>query len=248
MKQGKLFNEPIYITHEDDFSGPHGDVREDFRERVKGVPAVRGCWWCPWCELGFERRNPCERHMGLDGVAASCVMANNPGNRFMLNAEEWDDAMREGELRDTKANLQGRKPAYGCKPEDTLKRNKQGVPAEMVFCKFGGLIWKSTEGSFNKADFLGRFQIRTRGHRDWDLPVHPPDHDDWVMVLILPVLPESDPRHIYDVVGWKICKECKQRRYWHDRYEPGRPAFWVPQTDLHDWRLLPAMIEEAKAQ
>jgi hypothetical protein len=55
--------EPEYIATEDDFSGRHGDVREDFRAAVAGVPAVRGFWCCPLCKMQFSRRKPCVAHI-----------------------------------------------------------------------------------------------------------------------------------------------------------------------------------------
>jgi hypothetical protein len=64
---------PIYITTEDDFTGPHGDVRPDFFELTRGVPAMRGHWRCLYCGLDFTRRKPCEMHMGLRAnIPASC--------------------------------------------------------------------------------------------------------------------------------------------------------------------------------
>lgn len=63
MKQLELFDEPEYIAREDDYSGPHGDVREDFRVLVAGVPAVRAWWCCRRCRTEFFRRGPCEKHM-----------------------------------------------------------------------------------------------------------------------------------------------------------------------------------------
>lgn len=58
--------QPMYLTIEDDYSGAHGaELRPDFAELSRNVPAVRGRWKCPHCKMLFFRRKPCENHMGL---------------------------------------------------------------------------------------------------------------------------------------------------------------------------------------
>lgn len=77
--------ELIYVTTEDDYSGPHGDVREDFREAVSGVPAVRGHWLCPQCRSKFLRRKPGEKHLAECDVEL-WIELNDEDKRIVIRA------------------------------------------------------------------------------------------------------------------------------------------------------------------
>jgi hypothetical protein len=242
-------SEPMYVTSEDDFTGPHGNqpagspfaLRADFVEKVKGLPAVRGWWMCPECKMEFMRRTPCEKHMGMiAGLPAQCLVMY--GNLARLKDPHWDESMDEAVLRDVNAKKRGYKPAYGCKPEDSLKMHKIGVPCERAYYLWIDEPWVSTEGTYRAPDCLGTFQIRGGKASHYDLRTHPTDRDDLIMVLVLP----THRYRIYRVVGWRLAKDCKQEKYWHDRYEKDRPAYWMPQNLLHSWRDLPKMVAEAR--
>lgn len=64
---------PIHVYLGDDWSGPSASCRPDFRAKVKGVPAARTGWKCPYCGgIGLARK-PVAEHMGLfPDKAASC--------------------------------------------------------------------------------------------------------------------------------------------------------------------------------
>lgn len=241
-------SEPEYITVADDYSGPHGDSRDprfalraDFVEKVKGVPALRGWWRCPDCKMEFLRRTPCEKHMGMiAGLPAQCLVIH--GNLVRLIDEEWDEAIAEAILRDTKSHDRGDQPAYGCKPENTLKMMMVGTPCERAFYKWIDEPWRSTEGTYREPDCLDLFQIRGGQGNHYDLRAHPTDRDGLIMVLVLP----TQRYRVYRIVGWQTSKFCKQQKFWSDKYEKDRPAFWVPQNLLHSWRDLPKMVAEQR--
>ena len=242
-------SEPEYITAEDDLSGPHGNqpagspfaLRADFIEKTQGVPAMRGWYRCPECKMEFLRRKSCEKHMGLiAGLPSYClVMA---GNLVRLSDLHWDEHTREAFLRDRSSKDRGDKPAYGCKPEDTLKMHLVGTPCERAFYLWIDEPWVSTAGTYSAPDCLGVFQIRGGSGSNYDLRTHPTDRDELIMVLVLP----TARYRVYRIVGWRLAKECKQKKYWSDKYEKDRPAYWMPQRLLNSWRDLPKMVAEAR--
>jgi hypothetical protein len=254
---------PIYVTRKDDFTGPHSAgnddprfaLRADFIAKVKGMPAIRGWWQCPLCKLQFYRRKSCEKHMGLVvGLPAHCPMMiaqtagrrarAKPGSLVILNQEEIAMANGEGELRDIIAKAKGYLPAYGCKPEDTPRVNRIGAQGEMAFCKWAGIEWRSTEGSYQAPDFMLNLQIRTVMQPGRRLIIHDQqDIDEWLMVLVEPTGVEGE----FHIAGWMYAKDGKQPEFW---YEPrkGGGAYFVSQKVLRSTDELGEIISRAKLE
>lgn len=64
---------------------------------------------------------------------------------------------------------------------------------------------------------------------------------DWDFVPYLLVFRKSP---VYTLIGWCYGYEAKQSKYWKDVGNYGRPAWFVPQDDLHPVRTLKQTLEE----
>lgn len=159
-------------------------------------------------------------------------------DRGALTLPEWAESQVHAQLCHQRAVDLGYKPAHGCSMAKALDRHRKGSPGEMFAYKWAGVPWKSTEGTYNRADMLGRFQIRT-SPRD-DLRVHPEDEDWWMMISVQP----TGGLREYRIAGCMEARWCKKEIWWEN---PGQGfAFFVPHIVLQRWWELAPMIEQAK--
>lgn len=115
-------------------------------------------------------------------------------------------------------------PRYGCGLEENWRLNIEGAAGEMALAKFLSRFWSGNLGDL-KADDVGQLQVRTSRRPNADLRLHPDDNDDKAFILLTGVAPS------FIVRGWLWAREGKLDKYWRDGAQ-GRPAFWVPQSDL----------------
>jgi hypothetical protein len=100
----------------------------------------------------------------------------------------------------------------------------EGAIAELAVAQALGLFWQPSEGVQTKgAPDVGPLEVKHTHHAEGDLlvPKHAPD--DRPFVLVVGAAPT------YGVVGWRLGKEAKHKRWWHRPWETYR----VPQTELH---------------
>ena len=64
-------------------------------------------------------------------------------------------------------------------------------------------------------------------HARGSLLLHPRDLDDAPYVLM------TGGGGAYQVRGWIMGRDGKQEKYWGDRANQNRPAYWVPQSALN---------------
>jgi hypothetical protein len=128
-----------------------------------------------------------------------------------------------GAMRQVENLKAGRQPAYGAGVLNDWQLHIEGALGEMAFAKFAGLYWSGAHGF--RADDVGSWQIRTRSE-DWhELILHEDDADDRRFVLI------TGRNGDYVIHGWIFAKEGKRADLWKDPAK-GRPAFFVPQSEL----------------
>lgn len=101
-----------------------------------------------------------------------------------------------------------------------------GAVGEVVVASFLNVFWDGKINDF-KAKDVGDSQVRAT--RTDYLILHPPDDNDDIFVS---VGIRKCPR--CQLWGWFTGKEGKQQKWWCDKYNNGRPAFFVPQTELND--------------
>ena len=95
---------------------------------------------------------------------------------------------------------------------------------EFALAKHLGIFWDG-KGEWRMRD-VGDFDVRTRSKDYYDLIVHDGDEDDRFIYLLTGVNGQ------YRVHGGMYAREAKQEKYWKDP-AGGRPAYFVPQRDLH---------------
>lgn len=141
-----------------------------------------------------------------------------------------------GRARNAEAERRGRIPTHGARREDAEAYDRLGCCGELAMAVWLNVHWDGSPGATDKAtgDVAG-YQVRTRAGADWDLYAHDDDADTDVFVLVVGPVPRMR------IVGWARGHEVKRRGEWHDRYEPGRPAYWLPQARLHSLRTLPRL-------
>lgn len=107
-----------------------------------------------------------------------------------------------------------------------------GACGEMALAKYLGVFWDGNMGNFKAAD-VGALQVRTTQRAAGSLILHPGDKDEDVFILVL-----SHNLPSFLLRGWIYGHEGKVQKWWRDGTE-GRPAFFVPQSALHDMSTLP---------
>ena len=116
-------------------------------------------------------------------------------------------------------------------PEEDGYRNAwqnriEGALAEMAFAGMMNLYWAGKADKLTKGDVNG-WEIRMTSHAEGSLLLHRRDLDDAPYVLM------TGGGGAYQVRGWIMGRDGKQEKYWGDRANQNRPAFWVPQSDLN---------------
>jgi len=132
----------------------------------------------------------------------------------------WIGAVRQ--LQNLKA---GRTDAHGRGADDGWTAHIEGAAGEMALAKAMGVYWSGALGNL-KADDVGPLQVRTRSSHSYDLIVHKTDPDDRAFVLLTGRAPHFIAR------GWIRGDDAKREEWWADPAK-GRPAYFVPQAELH---------------
>jgi hypothetical protein len=116
---------------------------------------------------------------------------------------------------------------YGAdKHDDGWTHDIEAALGELALAKAMGVFWNGAIGNL-KADDVGVLQVRTTRYDNGRLTIHPPDADDRAFVLITGRAPHFTLR------GWMRACDAKQDKWWTDPTGGKRPAFFVPQSELH---------------
>jgi hypothetical protein len=156
-----------------------------------------------------------------------------------LTPDELHFADEIGRRRYAAARGHGYRHAHGA--DDSLIPDLAGARAEAAFRRMLGVplsAWNIHMGrgwSARGADVAG-WEVRSTDWRLGCLLLHPEDPDDLKFALIITA---DDP--IFRCAGWILAAEGKSQRWW--RSPTGRPAFFVPQSELH-----PLPSEQAKPE
>jgi hypothetical protein len=107
----------------------------------------------------------------------------------------------------------------------------EGCMAERALAKGLDKYWEPV--ALNSADLegdVGRSQIRSTKHRNGRLMIHEDDKNHAVFYLVRG--PWYTPEGVlFELVGSKLGSECKRVGWWEDP-GTGRPAYFVPNTEL----------------
>lgn len=153
------------------------------------------------------------------------------GVRVLLTRSEMFHAVLVGAERQLDNIFAGRQDAYGQTAEDGWRSHNEGAAGEAATAKYFGVYWNGALGNLRAPD-VGGAQVRTRSRHSFQLIVHPPppkgrDRPNAIYILVTGRAPELYLR------GWCYGYEAQVAQYWSDPAD-GRPAYFVPVSDLHD--------------
>lgn len=127
---------------------------------------------------------------------------------------QWQSALRENP----------RAEFYGHDASKGYDDHILGCLGEYAASLAIGLPWRGP-GVFRGDDIAG-FQVRTTRHSGGDLILHKKDKDNARFILV------TGTDFQWDVCGWITARDGKQKQFWEDKVQNGRPAFFVPQWAL----------------
>lgn len=144
--------------------------------------------------------------------------------KVALNGSEYLQAMNVGIMRSAQDRKLNRQHTYGAQREDAEALDIRGAVGEALVAKHLNVFWLGT-GVF-RGDDVGEFQVRASRHKPPFLRLHPKDDDTRAYISVYVCEGAGE------IYGWIDGKDGKQERYWSDRWNNGRPAYWVPCADL----------------
>jgi hypothetical protein len=100
----------------------------------------------------------------------------------------------------------------------------EGALGEMAVAKHLNIYW-SGKGVIGGGD-VDDHEVRTTAYDTGRLICHPEDKDNKKYWLV------TGSNGTYTIRGWILGIRAKQEQYWDDP-EGGRPAYFIPQKDLH---------------
>lgn len=157
--------------------------------------------------------------------------------KLTLNESQYLEALDIAKKRQAGALKKQRHSAHGYNENDPLKVHIQGTVAELGISLITGQQWHAylevlTGGTGKPPDVGEKLQVRSTEYSTGHLIAHPSDSDEDIFVLVI-----VRGRDLI-VKGWLPGHEAKQQKYWGDKFKNGRPAYFVPQTDLRPCKAL----------
>jgi hypothetical protein len=149
------------------------------------------------------------------------------GRSVTLTHSELVIAGHVGMMRHASKLINGRAESYGA--QAIWDPDIEGACGECAAAKALNRYWPPTMAFRDRmlGDLLHGVEVRTRSSHAYDLILHPKDADDRPFILVTGRAP------CFEVRGWILGRDGKLQQYWSDP-AGGRPAFFVPQTVLHD--------------
>jgi hypothetical protein len=150
---------------------------------------------------------------------------------FILTEQQYKRAVEIGSRRQEAALERKRPSAHGYDERAPLDVHIQGAAAELGISLITGLEWHAflehlpTERK--PPDVGADLQVRSTEYRSGHLICHPGDSEEDRFILV-----HVNGRKL-QIKGWLRGSEAKQEKYWGDKFKNGRPAYWIPQRELH---------------
>ncbi len=146
---------------------------------------------------------------------------------------EWHEVMLAagvGMRRHASALREGRPDRHGF-DGDGWGSHVEGACGELAVAKLLNLYWNGSVDTFKDVGDVGTLQVRTRSRHDYELIVRRDDRGSDRFVLVT----GKAPRFI--VHGYMTAGEAQAHPEWLQTYGARPPAFFVPQSELHDLTL-----------
>lgn len=117
-------------------------------------------------------------------------------------------------------------------PDRLWESDIEGAIAELAVCKALKIYWHGSINTFKGAD-AGTLQVRWTKYPDGHLVVRNGDSGADIFVLVTGRVPD------FSVIGWIRGTDAKNDKYRKDPNNLGKPAWFVPQSDLRTIAELP---------
>lgn len=139
---------------------------------------------------------------------------------------EFHAAAQVGLLRYVVSRVQKRRQdPPGLSVLQYLTNDIHGACTEQVACKAKGLHWPASVETFTGEPDIPGYDVRGTPRRDGRLILHPWDVADRDVILVRGTPP------LWDVAGEMCIGDGQDTQWWCDP-GTGRPAFFVPATEL----------------
>jgi hypothetical protein len=121
----------------------------------------------------------------------------------------------------------GGKHEWGMTDDNAWHFHIEGVLAELALAKYQNVYWSLTTFARRGDGDVGKDEVRQTGRDSGRLIMHPEDLDDRKYWLV------TGNMGVYMIRGWLYGREGKQEHWWGDPAKTRRPAYFVPQEELH---------------
>jgi hypothetical protein len=143
--------------------------------------------------------------------------------KIKLSNSQMMMAANVGVIRHLQFIKRNARPMYGLDVPTDWKLQIEGAMSEYALAKYLNVHWEGV--GFPDADDVGNEDVRVTTHESGCLILHDRDKDDKKYWLLIGQNGE------YEIKGYIFGRDGKQKKYWKEKV-PGRPCYFVPQTDL----------------
>jgi hypothetical protein len=154
----------------------------------------------------------------------------------LTEKEEWV-AWRLAHERNDLSRARGSRDAHGFagSSDEGLAIHLLGARAEIAAAKVMDIPFDLRVDTYKAADLGDHVQVKGRSKHDYELLVRPDDPDEHAFILVTCEGGEGSPLRVH---GWMWGGEAKQAE-WLATHGGRPPAWFVPQSALHDLHELP---------
>lgn len=147
------------------------------------------------------------------------------GIKVQLTNSEIMEAAFVGVLRVVKVLQEGRKETYGSELSGAWTRHIEGALGEKAVAKHYNIYWHGVNLIWG-TDVGQKTEVRATKYANGHLILHDEDDDDKNFWLVTGIMGK------YEIRGWIRAGDGKNKRWWPGK-NPERPAYYVPQSELH---------------
>ena len=141
-----------------------------------------------------------------------------------LDLSEMMDAITAGAFRNIECIRNNATVIYGQDESMTWDHNIEGAMGEKAVAKYLDRYWQG-KGQM-RGDDVSIYQVRASTHDNAHLVLHDRDANDKWFFLVTGRCGD------YRVHGGIMARDGKRQEFYHDKFQKGRPAYWVPQSSL----------------
>lgn len=146
---------------------------------------------------------------------------------------EYIQAALVGIMRSAENLSANRQHRHGAQPERAEEYTIRGAVGEAVVAKYLDRFWLGC-GVLGSTD-VGRYQVRATAIPDLGLRLNHWDREGDIFIAVRVV------QNVGEILGWLPGVDGKRDEYWGDKFNNGRPAFFIPRSALRPMEELPSV-------